>query len=189
MIACWRGVELVVHRQRVCSRRCRSSRTTSASARRASATACCSRRTPPVRCSAASLLERPRPVAAAARAALVLAIVWALRSLGFALSQNYPLALGLLLVARHCSTWRSLDGADAGAARTRRPSARPRDRPVTTWPAGLRAGSGLTIGLVGSLIGIHWSLGLSAAVMVLFGFRILSYLGHGKRAVVAVSAG
>ena len=30
--------------------------------------------------------------------------------------------------------------------------------------SGLRAGSGLSIGLVGGLIGIHWSLGLSAAV-------------------------
>ena len=54
---------------------------------------------------------------------------------------------------------------------------------------GLRVGSGITVGFVGNVIGIHWSLALSAAVMVLFGFRILSYLGHGKRAVVAVSAG
>ena len=31
---------------------------------------------------------------------------------------------------------------------------------------GLRAFSGVTVGLLGSLIGIHWSLALSAAVLL-----------------------
>jgi hypothetical protein len=31
---------------------------------------------------------------------------------------------------------------------------------------GLRAGSGITIGIVGAVIGVHWSLILSAAVVV-----------------------
>ena len=30
---------------------------------------------------------------------------------------------------------------------------------------GLRAGSGFTVGLLGGLIGLHWSLGLSAAAL------------------------
>ena len=30
---------------------------------------------------------------------------------------------------------------------------------------GLRAGSGFTVGLLGAVIGIHWSLGLSAAAL------------------------
>jgi hypothetical protein len=32
---------------------------------------------------------------------------------------------------------------------------------------GLRAGSGFTVGLLGAAIGIHWSLGLSAAALCL----------------------
>jgi hypothetical protein len=32
---------------------------------------------------------------------------------------------------------------------------------------GLRAGSGVTVGVLGALIGIHWSLMLSAAAVVL----------------------
>lgn len=30
---------------------------------------------------------------------------------------------------------------------------------------GLRAGSGFTVGLLGAVIGVHWSLGLSAAAL------------------------
>jgi MFS family permease len=33
---------------------------------------------------------------------------------------------------------------------------------------GMRAFSGITVGLIGSWIGIHWSLGLSAAVLLGF---------------------
>ncbi|MGI3786804.1 MAG: hypothetical protein ACRYG2_39170, partial [Janthinobacterium lividum] len=32
---------------------------------------------------------------------------------------------------------------------------------------GLRAGSGVTVGLLGAVVGIHWSLGLSAAALCL----------------------
>jgi len=32
---------------------------------------------------------------------------------------------------------------------------------------GLRVGSGMSVGLLGGLIGIYWSLGLSAAVLLL----------------------
>jgi hypothetical protein len=40
---------------------------------------------------------------------------------------------------------------------------------------GMRAFSGITVGLLGSAIGIHWSLGLSAAVLLvvlLFLYRL-----------------
>jgi hypothetical protein len=35
---------------------------------------------------------------------------------------------------------------------------------------GMRAFSGITVGLAGAAIGIHWSLGLSAAVLLAFLF-------------------
>src|SRR5262249_61257773 len=38
---------------------------------------------------------------------------------------------------------------------------------------GLRAGSGLTVGVLGALINVHWSLALSAAVVVLIAAGLL----------------
>jgi hypothetical protein len=40
---------------------------------------------------------------------------------------------------------------------------------------GLRAFSGLTVGILGSLIGIHWSLGLSAAALFAITVGLLLY--------------
>ena len=40
---------------------------------------------------------------------------------------------------------------------------------------GLRAFSGLTVGVVGSLIGIHWSLSLSAAALFAITVGLLLY--------------
>jgi hypothetical protein len=40
---------------------------------------------------------------------------------------------------------------------------------------GLRAGSGVSIGLVGGLIGIHWSLGLSALTLALLVTGLIWY--------------
>ena len=41
--------------------------------------------------------------------------------------------------------------------------------------SGLRAGSGISIGLVGGLIGIHWSLGLSAAILAVIVVTLIAY--------------
>ena len=40
---------------------------------------------------------------------------------------------------------------------------------------GLRAFSGVTVGIVGSLIGIHWSLALSALVLLMVTIALLSF--------------
>ena len=39
---------------------------------------------------------------------------------------------------------------------------------------GLRAVSGITVGMAGSLIGIHWSLGLSAATLLVLAIVVLA---------------
>jgi hypothetical protein len=44
---------------------------------------------------------------------------------------------------------------------------------LNTAMLGLRAGSGLTIGLVGALISVEWSLALSALVVVVIVFALL----------------
>ena len=40
---------------------------------------------------------------------------------------------------------------------------------------GLRAGSGLTIGVLGALIGVQWSLTVSSAAVVLVAFALLAF--------------
>jgi hypothetical protein len=47
---------------------------------------------------------------------------------------------------------------------------------------GLRAGSGLSIGLLGGVIGIHWSLGFSAAVLAVL---VVALLWSTERAAAA----
>jgi hypothetical protein len=45
---------------------------------------------------------------------------------------------------------------------------------------GLRAGSGLTVGVLGAIIDVHWSLALSAAAVVLTAIVLL--VREGRRA-------
>jgi hypothetical protein len=47
---------------------------------------------------------------------------------------------------------------------------------------GLRIGSGVTVGFLGAVIGIHWSLGLSAAMLVLATLPLF-YYATGRTAV------
>jgi len=49
-------------------------------------------------------------------------------------------------------------------------------------PTVLRAGSGLSIGLVGGLIGIHWSLGLSAGLLVAIVVALIAYTARAAAA-------
>ncbi|HEY7061579.1 MAG TPA: MFS transporter [Chloroflexota bacterium] len=120
-----------------------------------------------------------------ARTALFLAIAWGLALLGFAMAPVYPLALLMLFLVG------LLNLAFSAMSQTLVQLQSPpeiRGRVVGLFnmaQLGLRVGSGFTVGVLGGAIGIHWSLGLSAAVMLLFAFRILTYLGPTKRAPAA----
>ena len=100
------------------------------------------------------------------RTALVLALAWCLAIGGFAASRSYPLALLLLFCAGF------LELAFFAMAQTlvqmnAPPAVRGRVIGLFAMSAlGLRAFSGVTVGLGGSLIGIHWSLALSAATLL-----------------------
>jgi MFS family permease len=100
---------------------------------------------------------QPRP-----RTAFILAMLWCCAIAAFAVSRDYPLAWGLLFVAGF------LHLAFVAMAQTLVQLHAPqeiRGRVIglyTMSSQGLRAFSGVTVGLVGSLIGIHWSLALAA---------------------------
>ncbi len=115
-------------------------------------------------------LLRARPITA-----VVLVIFWCLCIGGFALSNIYALSLGLLFAAGF------LNLAYSAMAQTLVQLHAPdrlRGRVIGLYNTsfhGMRAFSGVTVGMGGSLIGIHWSLALSAAVLLLIAFGLLVY--------------
>jgi MFS family permease len=112
-------------------------------------------------------LERLGLLAMSPRTALLLASLWA-ASLGcFALASNYALAVGLLFVAgffelAFSSMAQTLVQLNAPA------TIRGRVIGLFNMAAlGMRAFSGVTVGLAGSLVGVHASLAVSAVALVL----------------------
>lgn len=103
----------------------------------------------------------PRP-----RTALVLVMLWCLAMAGFAVAPVYPMAVACLFVAGF------LELAFYAMAQTLVQLGAPpalRGRVIGLFnmsSLGLRAFSGLTVGVAGSYIGIHWSLGLSAMTLL-----------------------
>src|SRR4051812_10409644 len=98
----------------------------------------------------------------APRTAIVLAICWGVALASFSLSQNYALALGFLFAAGFLelafnAMAQSLVQLDAP------PDKRGRVLGLFNMASlGLRTFSGVSVGLLGGLIGVHWSLALSA---------------------------
>lgn len=100
------------------------------------------------------------------RTAFVLAILWCAAIGGFAISQNYFLAIGLLL----CAGFLELS-FNAMARTLAQLNAPPhlRGRAIGLFNVGslgCRAFSGVTIGFGGGVVGVHWSLGLSAIALM-----------------------
>jgi hypothetical protein len=100
------------------------------------------------------------------RTAIVLAILWCVSLAGFSLSWNYPLALGLLFTAGFFEL--SFNTMATSLVQINAPLEN-RGRVIGLFGMasyGLRAFSGVSVGLLGSLIGVHWSLAASALAML-----------------------
>lgn len=112
------------------------------------------------------LLEGTGWLKANARNAAICSILWCLTIVGFAAATNYLLALALLFGSG------VLNLAFLSMAQTLVQLQAPpqlRGRLIglfNTSNNGLRAFSGVTVGVVGGLIGIHWSLAISAMVLL-----------------------
>ncbi|MES1150019.1 MAG: MFS transporter, partial [Bradyrhizobium guangdongense] len=107
------------------------------------------------------------------RTAILLAILWSVTLLGFATVGIYGLAIALLFAAGFFEL--SFNTMAQALVQINAP-ADSRGRVVGLFNMaglGMRAFSGLTVGVVGAGIGIHWSLGVSAAV--LFGLLLVLY--------------
>ena len=121
------------------------------------------------------VLEATRWLKPSARSAMLSTLVWSGCMLGFAVSQNYVLSLALLVGAGVANL------ASQSIAQTLVQLLAPVDKRgrvlgvYNMASSGLKAGSGLSIGLVGGLIGIHWSLGLSALTLAILVVGLLVY--------------
>ncbi len=123
------------------------------------------------------ILEYRGLLSASPRTAIVLAAAWGLILTAFAATDSYWFAVTLMLIAGFLNL--SFNAMAQTLVQIQAPAAL-RGRLIGLYNVsanGLRAFSGVTVGMLGSLIGIHWSLGLSAlalfAVMtVLMGFAM-----------------
>jgi MFS family permease len=112
------------------------------------------------------VLESRGLLRASPRSAYLLALCWCIAMGGFAATTLYPLALALLFVCGF------LELSFYAMAQTlvqlnAPPAVRGRVIGLFSMSAlGLRAFAGVTVGLAGSLIGIHLSLALSAAILL-----------------------
>jgi MFS family permease len=96
------------------------------------------------------------------RTAFVLAMLWCCAIAAFAMTSFYPLALVLLFIAGFLEL--SYNSMAQALIQIHAPAAI-RGRVIGLYSMaalGLRAGSGITVGILGDFIGIHWSLSLSA---------------------------
>ena len=121
------------------------------------------------------LLEGKGLLQPAPRNAMISAILWCLVIAGFAAATNYHLALVLLFIAGVLNlTFYSMAQT---LVQLRAPS-QLRGRVIGLFnmsSMGLRAFSGVTVGVLGSLIGIHWSLALSATALMAVTTALLAF--------------
>ena len=115
-----------------------------------------------------------------ARNAAVCSILWCLTIIGFAASQNYYLSVLLLFFAGFLSL------AFMSMAQTLVQLQAPtqlRGRLIglfNTSNNGLKAFSGVTVGVVGGLIGVHWSLALSSMILLAVTVALFAFVIPGR---------
>ena len=121
------------------------------------------------------LLEARSLLQANARTAIILTMLWCIAIAGFAITDNYPLAVALMFVAGFLNL--SFNSMAQTLVQIHAPT-QLRGRMIGLYNMsnnGLRAFSGLTVGLLGAAIGIHWSLALSALVLLLLTSILLAF--------------
>jgi MFS family permease len=103
----------------------------------------------------------------------MLLMLWCSSLIGFALTNSYPVAVILMLITGFVGL--AYDSMNQTLVQLNAPPAI-RGRVVglyNMFAQGLRAFSGITIGVGGSVIGVHWSLALSATILLMLAVLLL----------------
>jgi MFS family permease len=109
------------------------------------------------------------------RTAIILVMLWCVAMAGFAMAPIYPVAVAFLFAAGFLEL--SFNAMAQTLVQLHAP-AESRGRVIGLFNMsanGLRAFSGVTVGVGGSLIGIHWSLALSAAALLAVTLGVLRF--------------
>lgn len=117
-----------------------------------------------------------------AKSALMLAMLWCGAIVGFSASSSYQLALALLFAAGFLEL--SFNAMAQTLIQVKAPAPiRGRVIGVFNMSAlGMRTFSGITIGVVGGMIGIHWSLALSAVSLFVVVTALFAFLQRAEMA-------
>lgn len=122
------------------------------------------------------VLESGNLLEAKPRTAFILVLIWCFLIAGFAASSSYPLSLALLFFAGFMNL------AYSSMAQTLVQLNAPKEfrgRIIGLYNMaflGMMTFSGLSIGVGGSFIGIHWSLGLSAGALAIATAGLMAYV-------------
>src|SRR6266478_6060209 len=115
------------------------------------------------------------------KSAIACAILWCLTMTAFAFSKSYPLSLVLLFVAG------ALNLAFYSISQTIVQLEAPvnlRGRLIglfSMFAYALNDISGLTVGVIGGLIGVHWSLALSSLILLAATVALFAFVSQGQR--------
>ena len=121
------------------------------------------------------ILETYGLLPARPKAAIVLVILWAVCIGGFAVSTVFALSVVLLVAAGFLNL--AFGAMTQTLVQLHAPN-HLRGRVLGLYNMsyhGMRAFSGVFVGVGGSLVGVHWSLALSAAAMLMIAFGLLAY--------------
>lgn len=117
------------------------------------------------------------------KSAIHCALLWCVAMTGFAFSTSYPLSLVLLFIAGALNL--SFYSIAQTIVQLEAPAAL-RGRLIGLFSMsayGLRAFSGVTVGVVGGLIGIHWSLALSSMILLAVTLALFAFASQKSRGV------
>jgi len=131
------------------------------------------------------VLEARGLLQADARTALILAVLWSCLLTAFSAATSYPLALVLLFLVGFMEL--SFFSMAQTLVQLKSPS-EIRGRVIGLFnmsALGMRSFSGVTVGVVGGVIGIHWSLALSAMTVLGVVILLLAYLLREEAGVAA----
>jgi MFS family permease len=121
------------------------------------------------------LLEMTGRIPTSVRSAVIATFLLGLSTLGFAVTGSYVLGVVLLVIGGVASL-AAMSIGQTIVQLAAPPDKRGRIIGLYNMSAnGLRFGSGITVGFLGGLIGVHWSLGVSAAALSLCALAIGLY--------------